>query len=174
MLSIKCGTCGVSLKNNKTLKQHVQNVHCKQKPVIKCLQCVKTFTTECSLVSHVEFTHKVVECDICHKKFKNSNSLRTHRHSFHSKSCKSSLNSSKPRKTSEEDAEFSKMCPHCQLNYTSKSGFNKHMRKHHGTNIASAEEDIIIEESTVTVTHVDSQYYEIVDNNEIFRCIQLE
>merc|ERR1719186_170091 len=75
-LTPECPQCGIKLKNRKGLKRHCKTVH--EKPLYKCVRCLKTFPTEKTIQKHIRNYHEEKECIFCKKLFKNANTLRSH------------------------------------------------------------------------------------------------
>ena len=75
-----CNFCGKYVKNNKTLKKHIKDVHAN---VIyqKCETCGKEFRSLGNLNKHIKAVHEGVKnfkCDKCDKAFSSTSSLKLH------------------------------------------------------------------------------------------------
>ena len=108
----KCPHCPKYYATNKSLKQHIKDVHLRLKP-FKCDVCGESFARQSTLDNHKASKHaenlKLVECPApdCGEKFKNPKELDTHIRQFHTVT--------------------DHQCPKCNMYCTTKSGLNNHI-----------------------------------------------
>jgi KRAB domain-containing zinc finger protein len=121
-ISIKsrCKHCGETYESREKLKEHVKAVHpdTREKPLV-CEQCGKAFPTEHDLKLHLESHSEKLECQLCHKKLKNSDTLANHMKNIHS-----------GRKT--DKTEYP--CPKCPLLFERRQYLEGHMIVHNTDN----------------------------------------
>ena len=81
-----CNMCGKQFKSQKTLTQHIRDVHIEED--IPCSLCDKTFRTKKHLANHKFSKHKEKEslqCDICSYNTKSGGNLKAHKKRVHEK-----------------------------------------------------------------------------------------
>ncbi|XP_005092409.1 zinc finger protein 616 [Aplysia californica] len=108
----QCNVCGKTLKNERSLKEHIVRAHGNRQ--IICSVCSKVFRHAGALRKHlttVHFVEKVYECHICGKKCSQKYNLKIHMrvHSLHK--------------------AFS--CPVCSQGFNYKASLQSHMRSKH-------------------------------------------
>ena len=138
----ECPKCDIKLRNVKTLKNHIRNVH--EKPLYKCGMCSKICPTEKNLLKHFSYYHEEKECKFCIKMFKNANTLRSHIFNCHvqqkslvqdskeaeAKLAKGKVDTIKSNDSSDKTEKPRKECNICQKTFKTKGGYNKHMNTH--------------------------------------------
>ncbi|XP_021695460.1 zinc finger protein Xfin isoform X2 [Aedes aegypti] len=117
--SIECKVCHKVIKGTKNLKDSLRYhmvIHGPKKHA--CTVCSKAFAKSSGLKDHMK-THfkddndnQAVECEVCHKIFKNINTLRVHRASHG------------PRKH---------VCPTCNKAFAVRQNYRNHMDTHHSS-----------------------------------------
>ena len=130
----KCHVCQKTFTSRKIFKRHLL-VH--QPPAYECDQCGKFFKRLDSLQRHVGARHQVpalacpsAKCHRCGKKFTKRSSMITHILVVHGRS-----NPSKSlllKYGARVRARKIITCATCHITFSSRSNFNKHMRKSHG------------------------------------------
>ena len=81
-----CNMCGKQFKSQKTLTQHIRDVHIEED--IPCSLCEKTFRTKKHLANHKFSKHKEKEslqCDECSYNTKSGGNLKAHKKRVHEK-----------------------------------------------------------------------------------------
>ena len=97
----------------------------------KCSECDQVFPTQKTANNHYLSHHVQLMCKHCKKSFKNSNTLRSHEHVCLKKNTDKNLSEQKQdNKAAGINKKFSKECDHCGKPFSSKSGFNKHIKQH--------------------------------------------
>ena len=125
----KCNQCDTTFKTTSNLKKHVKRVH--ESILFKCCECDKPFPTQKSVNNHYLFHHVPFMCKYCKKSFKNSNTWRSHVHMCQiRKKEKISTQQNQGCNPGLKMKKFNKECEHCGKPFSSKSGFNKHIRQH--------------------------------------------
>lgn len=84
-----CNICGLILKSNKNLNEHIQAIHeAPNTRDYKCDECGKEYKTLRVLSKHKRYTHSKYEkisCEKCGKLFTNLKTLSTHIKLVHDK-----------------------------------------------------------------------------------------
>ena len=70
----KCKLCGGGFKLNRELEKHYKETECKP---YQCLMCPRKFAKSTDLEVHSAEEH-LLECKVCHKKFKDVQMLKVH------------------------------------------------------------------------------------------------
>ena len=102
-----CSKCGKDFKNIALLKHHITNVHEK----IPCVECGRSIGIS-RMSSHRKFHEKSYTCDICSKRFGQSQALREHINVHNGK---------KPY-----------MCKYCPDGFASFGNLRMHEKRHEG------------------------------------------
>ena len=152
----KCDQCNKKFKNIKNLRSHVISAHIK--PKFQCGECLKIFPSKKTVDAHMKHNHMLRECKFCKKMFKNSNGLRSHVYTFHSKKSRGEPMKSQKEKQanliSQDDSDLAKKrpalktqsymckCSLCGKVYHSRSGYIRHMKKHSQSTVTSVAEGI--------------------------------
>ena len=72
-----CTDCGKVLSSIRSLRGHIQNVHCTDKSNV-CNHCGKGFATSSLLKCHIKELHSRITCEHCGKSVLNGSFLKKH------------------------------------------------------------------------------------------------
>lgn len=85
---IQCEYCSERFKTTTKMQQHLNNIHTTKRRLYRCAKCPQFFALiffrECHQASHSEN----YECNLCEKKFTNSQSLYYHKRTHSFQKCK--------------------------------------------------------------------------------------
>uniref|UniRef100_A0A8D3E4F6 Zgc:66448 n=1 Tax=Scophthalmus maximus TaxID=52904 RepID=A0A8D3E4F6_SCOMX len=136
----QCQACGRGFVSLFALRKH-KHTHGKSRPY-RCPKCDLCFTGATRLAEHMT-THREESfpCDICNRVFPSKSSRVEHRKSHSKSGDHPSPSVSKAEHEisplpSESSSALTKAqdlynCPHCSMQFFSKSGFLEHQNKHH-------------------------------------------
>lgn len=135
-----CGYCG-RLFNEKTIKQHIKNVHHKSSTSFFCDLCHSTLTTKAGLSSHMKIKHLSVTfpCRYCSESYPNRSVRRTHELRFHTFDLRFSCtycskkfpdNAQLKRHTSTHTGERKHICVICGMAFITKNKLKLHYASH--------------------------------------------
>ena len=81
-----CDQCDASFSESNKLKRHITGVHLNIKP-FPCVQCESQFYSLSMLKEHIAIAHEEgdysVQCNICFKNYKHTESLNSHIKTVH-------------------------------------------------------------------------------------------
>ncbi|KAG7306821.1 hypothetical protein JYU34_008266 [Plutella xylostella] len=114
----ECDLCGRIFKRKQNIVSHMITIHL-QGSEIRCLICLKTFTTQRNLKRHINQLHnpdfEYLECDDCSKIFKGKHSLINHIQAMHNPANKQNCT-----------------CHVCDRTYTNTRNLKRHIETCHG------------------------------------------
>ena len=82
----ECGTCGKKFYNETALRNHVDEVHIRERKFV-CQFCAEGFCSKEGLTKHINLKHKRVrprrQCPYCEKDYSDIKNLKKHVKSHH-------------------------------------------------------------------------------------------
>ncbi|GAB0089586.1 hypothetical protein DMENIID0001_041560 [Sergentomyia squamirostris] len=149
-VGLTCEFCNKSMETKHQLNMHLDLVHKnspeREKPLVQCPQCPKTYTQRSLLNKHMK-THSDVKteiCDVCGGSFKNRRTLKQHmqihtgvkRYKCNYPDCSRAYNNvgslAIHKRTHTGDKPFP--CEYCGKGFSDKTTLKVHYRQHTGEN----------------------------------------